>query len=192
MGKGSKKGSSFERAICKTLSLWLSKNKKDDIFWRTPGSGARATTRMKKQITTDDSAGDILAISKEGKIFTKNFLIEIKRGYSKQISLFPFIDFSVKVKKKPILFQWWIKAEKERKQHKRKWSIIIFKRDRKETCVFLSKKVFDIFIRLNKQKDIGRVSIFFNQYKFVVLPLNIFLKAVKINQFKRIINKERF
>jgi len=41
------KGSSFEREICTILSKWWTNNERDDVFWRTAGSGARATTRSK-------------------------------------------------------------------------------------------------------------------------------------------------
>jgi len=185
MAKGSQKGSGFERSICKTLSLWWTKNKRDDIFWRTSGSGGRATVRMKHQATTADSAGDIMAISEGGKIFTRNFLVELKRGYSKQISVLSFIDSLDKLKKKPILFDWWMKAEKERLQHKRKWSIIIFKKDRKQICVFLSQEVFNFFVKLKQKRQIKHLLITIDKkHKFVIFPLNSFLKIVKIDKFK--------
>ncbi len=55
------KGSNFEREICKLLSLWWTNDKRDDIFWRTSGSGARATTRSKTKQKTFGQYGDVQA-----------------------------------------------------------------------------------------------------------------------------------
>ena len=49
------KGSKYERDICKFFSLWLSKGKCDDWCYLTAGSGARATSRMKKKKDTANS-----------------------------------------------------------------------------------------------------------------------------------------
>ena len=82
-GHGMKKGSAFERAICKRLSLWWTENKREDVFWRTAGSGARATQRSKSRKTTYGQYGDVQAIDPIGEPLTKLCTIEIKRGYSK-------------------------------------------------------------------------------------------------------------
>lgn len=42
------KGSVFEREICKALGRWWTDGERDDIFWRTAGSGARATCRLER------------------------------------------------------------------------------------------------------------------------------------------------
>ncbi len=76
------KGGEFERNICKQLSLWWTENERDDIFWRTAGSGARHTTRQKKNISTENSAGDVCYIDQLGKPFIDYFLMELKRGYT--------------------------------------------------------------------------------------------------------------
>jgi hypothetical protein len=78
MGKKSKKGSAFERSTLKELSTWFSKGERDDIFWRTAGSGARATTRAKTGKMTADSAGDITAIHSSGKAIDKSFDLGIE------------------------------------------------------------------------------------------------------------------
>ena len=70
------KGSQFERQIAKELSKWFSRGERDDLFWRTAGSGARATTRMKQNIDTANSAGDLGFLHLEGKPFIDICLIE--------------------------------------------------------------------------------------------------------------------
>lgn len=81
-GGGSAKGSDFERLVCKQLSLWWSDGKNDDIFWRTAGSGARATNRAKQAKSTVAGHGDILAYHSDGEPLLRLFCFELKRGYN--------------------------------------------------------------------------------------------------------------
>ena len=81
--KGQGKGSSFERELCKKLSLWWTDGDREDIFWRTAGSGARATVRSKQGKQTAGQHGDIAATDPDGKDFLSVVTIEMKRGYNK-------------------------------------------------------------------------------------------------------------
>jgi len=76
------KGGDYEREVCKQFSLWWSDGKRDDIFWRTAGSGGRATIRAKSKIATANSSGDMCYLDDIGKPFIDYFLPEIKRGYT--------------------------------------------------------------------------------------------------------------
>ena len=78
----SQKGSAFERTISEQLSLWWSKNSRDDIFWRTSQSGGRATQRAKQGKLTFGQYGDIQAIDPSGQPLLDLLTIELKRGYS--------------------------------------------------------------------------------------------------------------
>ena len=61
------------------------------------------------------------------------------------------MDFIDKTGKDPILLEWWKKAEGERKEGNRKQSIIIFKRNRRNTCVMIRLKfLVDLVSRLSK------------------------------------------
>lgn len=195
------KGSQFERSIAKQLSLWYSRGERDDLFWRTAGSGARATTRMKQNIDTANSAGDLGFLHPDGKPFIDICLIEIKRGYNRkktspsaQLSALSLLDSPEGRKKKPVLFGWWEKAEQERKVHKRKYSIIIFRRDRHEACICMHKKTFTA---LEKR---SRKEFFFPQngtwlevqkegYHLKILLLEDFLKWCKPKYFFRKIKR---
>jgi len=77
------KGSAFERDVCKQLSLWWTHNERDDVFWRTSTSGARATTRRKAGLSTFGQYGDVQATDPIGQPLIDMFIIEIKRGYPK-------------------------------------------------------------------------------------------------------------
>jgi hypothetical protein len=77
-GGGKQKGSSFEREMCKKLSLWVSEGKHDDLFWRSAMSGGRATVRAKKGQTTASGHGDITAVTPGGNVLTDKYVIECK------------------------------------------------------------------------------------------------------------------
>lgn len=80
-----KKGSSFERDFSKILSLWWTQDldePREDVFWRSTTSGARATTRAKKGLNTYGQYGDIAAIDPIGDPLLRFVSIECKRGYS--------------------------------------------------------------------------------------------------------------
>jgi len=152
------KGGSFERTIAKELSLWFSNDERDDLFWRTAGSGARATTRMKKGVDTANSAGDIAYLHPTGKPFVDLCLVEIKRGYNKKktsqdsrLSVLLTLDIPMNRKNKPVLIKWWEKAEEERKVHGRKYSIIIFRRDRHNACICMDYGAFQEIEKRNKK-----------------------------------------
>mgnify|MGYP001577792191 CR=1 FL=1 len=77
-GFGKQKGASFERLICKTLSLWVSKGKRDDLFWRSAMSGGRASVQFKKGVVNKTQSGDITAIDPLGAPLLNKFFIECK------------------------------------------------------------------------------------------------------------------
>lgn len=198
MGKG-QKGNKFEREFCKQLSLWWSWNKRDDIFWRTSASGARATIRSRKNIKTADSYGDITAMRKSGKLLTQNCLIELKRGYTTKkgkkniswIDVLNIIDTTKNIKTKPALYEWWLKAEKQAKEAKRKYILIIFRRDRKEACLMLNEKIFLICNQysLSEIKYIKTIFKKAKNKKVIIININDFFKWCPPSTFKHILRK---
>jgi hypothetical protein len=81
MTEGKKKGSSYERLICKTLSKWISKGKgmRDDLLWRSASSGAVQTIHRKRgKKSYSSQAGDIAAIDPLGEKLTNKFAVECK------------------------------------------------------------------------------------------------------------------
>lgn len=81
-GGSSSKGSSYERELCKQLSLWWTDGAREDIFWRSSGSGARAKVRGRAGRNTAGQHGDVAATDPIGAPFIDTFTVEIKRGYS--------------------------------------------------------------------------------------------------------------
>ena len=77
-GYGKQKGGEYERTICKKLSLWVSGNQRDDIFWRSAMSGGRATVQRKKGISNKTQLGDITSIDPLGTFLVGIAIIECK------------------------------------------------------------------------------------------------------------------
>lgn len=147
MGKrSSQKGSRFERDICKFLSLWWTKGKRDDIYYRTAGSGARATNRSKQGKTTANSAGDVGALDSLGEPFLKKVSVEIKRGYN-QVETQHTVDVTPS-SKLPVLHEWIEQAKQSKRNAGATWWIVIHKRDSKDVVVHFP---WSLLVHLSKQ-----------------------------------------
>lgn len=136
-GGGSSKGSSFEREICKLLSLWWTSGERDDIFWRTAGSGGRATNRMKRGMSTSGAYGDLTFVDPIGADLLKLFCFELKRGYG-QWCVLDLID------KKPgsrasTAELFWQQATKSCEDARACYPVVIFRRDQKVSVVMSSR-----------------------------------------------------
>ena len=77
-GGGKSKGASFEREICRRLSLWISKGQQEDVYWRSSMSGGRSTVAAKRGKRLAAQAGDISCIHPVGQPFADKFYIECK------------------------------------------------------------------------------------------------------------------
>ena len=110
-GRGKSKGSAYERVICKKLSLWLSKGKRKDLFWRAAMSGGRATLGKKRGENLAHQAGDICAVHPDGHELTNTYFIECKHYRNLRFDRFLF--------GKGILAQFWKKVCKEAKAYER-------------------------------------------------------------------------
>jgi hypothetical protein len=84
---GSKsKGSSFERVICRKLSLLASDGKRTDLYWRSALSGGRARLQLNKDIINQTQAGDISSISELGFWLINVYTIEVKHYKDLQLT----------------------------------------------------------------------------------------------------------
>lgn len=137
------KGTPFERKICKLLSKWCSGGKSDAIFWRTSISGGRATVRAKKGLETPNSYGDVCAIDPLGIPLMDLVSIELKRGYSKQLTLQDLLDSN---QNEPLLLKFWKQAERDRVLGKRQWSWLIFQRDRRLACIIFNRSFWNFLV----------------------------------------------
>jgi hypothetical protein len=109
MGKA-QKGSRFERKVCVDLSKWWTNGKRDDVFWRSAGSGARAKTRGRRGKMTYGQSGDVAAIDPIGDPLIDFLTIELKKGYSK-FTLSDLIDKPTSASQQ--IVEKWIQQAKE-------------------------------------------------------------------------------
>jgi hypothetical protein len=134
MPGGSRKGSPFERAVCKQLSLWWSGGGADDLFWRSSASGARATVRGKKGKTTTGHGGDIACTSSAGQPLTDLIALELKRGYARA-TVADLLDRPEAAKEQA--YEEWIRqAENSAFNSLVPYWLLLHKRDRREAVCF--------------------------------------------------------
>jgi hypothetical protein len=137
----SSKGASFERWVCKRLSMWWSDGEDDSLFWRTSQSGGRATTRRKKGLKTVGHCGDICSTDPSSAPFTKLFAVEVKRGYAK-VSFADMLDRPPK--RKRTQFEEWITQAETARENAGAWSwMLITRRDSFLPLVFLPTRQLD-------------------------------------------------
>lgn len=146
------KGGQFEREICKQLSLWWTNDVRDDIFWRTSSSGARATQRTKQNKTTFGQYGDVQATDPIGQRLMDIVCIELKRGYRKA-SFSDWFDKKLRksktnVEDKNSIVSFIRQAERQALNAdndtdiKHGWWLIL-RRDRRETMLFMDENEWE-------------------------------------------------
>jgi len=134
------KGTKFERDICKRLSLWWTDGKRTDVFWRTSGSGARATTRSKQDKDTFGQYGDVCATDPIGLPLIHLCTIEIKVGYSRQ-TVFDLVDRLPSERKQP--YKKFInQAIQGAEQSGSLFWMLITKRRYKETLIIIPLSLY--------------------------------------------------
>lgn len=106
--------------------MWWSGGEADDWFWRTAGSGGRATNRAKQGKGTANSAGDIGAEHPEAQKLLAISTIELKRGYSNtdiqelldHKGKSPFREFIAQAERSAHIANtpyWWLVVQRDRR-----------------------------------------------------------------------------
>lgn len=188
MANGSAKGSSFERAICKQLSIWWTQDldtPRDDIFWRSSGSGARATVRHRKGISTANSEGDIVFIDPLGKPLMDLLCIELKCGYGD----WSIADHLETKQKKSQFWDFWRQAT-ESAFNKNAFAALIYKKDRRNAMIAFSNKFFYLLSARINMSGLQRIILQNTMVAINVLKLDDFLEMVD-PQIIKLIQKER-
>ena len=182
MGSGrSKKGSAFERVVCKQLSLWWSDGTNDSIFWRTSGSGARAKTRSKTGKKTFGQYGDVQATDPIGQPLIDWVTIEIKKGYSKNT----FQDLvDAMPTQKPVFGQFIDQARTDHANAESVWWMLISKRDQREALVTMP---LDLWKDLKEYQSINikpRALITTQHLKIAIITFKDFLSEIEPEFFQ--------
>ncbi len=128
---GSKaKGSSFERDVCKKLSLYITNGERADCLWRSSMSGGRATIQIKKGQENKAQVGDISSIDILSHKFISSFYVECK--HYRTLDLVPGLVHS-----RGALHSFWVKLVKDAKEAK-KCPALIAKQNHLPTLLLVS------------------------------------------------------
>lgn len=150
--KPSAKGAQFERSFSETLSLWVSGGKDKNIYWRSVGSGGRAT---RKQLTVH--VGDIACFPEKvniGQWLLDIFVIELK-----------FRDLSIgDIFKKP--FEWFIETGQKCRASNINLLPLVIMKDRSTLLTFS---------HINIIKDLSNK--YFQYNEFALFDFNIILNS---------------
>lgn len=186
MAAKSKKGSAFERAVCKDLSLWWTGGSSDDVFWRTAGSGGRATTRAKKGSATAGAYGDIGAVDPSGEALLKVVTLELKKGYTK---MSPFDMLDKPARAKPQEFEKWIEqaADSASQAKSFAWMIVYCRNHREAMACYPSRlhSVFDDTVKKSLERC-GKFCTIQARQKIHLLPFDEFLDCVTSGDIREI------
>jgi len=126
--------------MCVQLSLWWSKGKRDDIFWRSATSGGRGTMRSRSKKMTAGGHGDICAVDPIGEPLLDLMSIELKRGYSPNTP-YDLLDSYLDAYDNQIWEEWLCQAEREAKESGSYSWAIISKRDRRDPIIAIPSAV---------------------------------------------------
>lgn len=179
--KGHGKGSAFERQIAKMLSLWWSGGSRDDIFWRSQTSGARATQRKKSGKTTANQNGDLTAMDMIGQPLIDLVSIELKRGY-------PAFTIEGLVNrprlKKSVLKQFVEQCKREVEDTNRFWWLIVKQNQRQEVLIFpLSFQEWLRQKNFTKWRKLDHMTLRFEGESVGVVRLEEMLKIMPVEIF---------
>lgn len=168
-GKGKRKGSKFERLVCRMFSLWWTGGETKEAFWRSGGSGSMGTISKSKV-----HRGDIVQVQHE---------INYEGGKGHPISPFPgcieckhhaFID---PWKKNNKLFIWLDKlVSSEAGQDQ--VPLLVFKQNQRDIFI-----VFPVVEIPRPFKDPRQYYIMLHQKVYYMVPLKEFFKYVSVEEF---------
>lgn len=184
---GIKKGSAYEREFCKLLGLWWTGGERDDIFWRTAGSGGMATNRRRRGKAAAHQHGDIQATDPIGLPLTSLATIELKRGY-KDAHVGDMMDRSFDIE--PRIWEAFLEqAQRESNQAKTPHWILIVRRDKRVAVIYISLVFYgdliDVGANLREARPSARIRPIRGDRVFCC-HLDTFLKIVTPEHIKAV------
>lgn len=192
---GKSKGGNFEREIASKISLWFSEGKRDDIFYRSQSSGARATQRNKSGKKTEGQYGDIAASCSEGESLIKLWNIETKTGYclsksklkdgTKKITNWDILDLLDSKSQEPMFAQMWNQCVIDAEVSTRE-PILIFRRERKLPLITITGTYYSRLTNWFNVPDFMKIhfdlsNLYYPYSKVVIIKLDDFLKWIDPN-----------
>lgn len=139
------KGGNFEREVCAKISKWWTEGERDDIFYRSAGSGGRFTARKKSGKDTINGAGDVIISDPLGKPLMDKWSIECKTGYATkrdgEIIRWDVIDFLDSKQSNPVLQKMWDQCQRDADLSHRE-PILIFRRNGRTPCLMIRHQYY--------------------------------------------------
>lgn len=181
------KGGNFEREIASDLSKWWTQNMevvRDDIFYRTDGSGSRFTSRKKSGKNTAYQGGDITFSDPIGEPLIKNWNIELKTGYGikskikdknkkviKEITeRWDILDLLDSKQKEPVLMKMWKQCETDAKLTNRE-PILIFRRNNRKPCIMLTLIYYNNLADFFGTCNTKIISVYYSFQHYIIFTL---------------------
>lgn len=201
--RGSRKGTPFERKMCHWLDQWWAKGMNldpdDSYFWRTAGSGARATVRKKKGKKTASHDGDVTSVHPQSKWFSFLVTLELKKGYNKTANVHDLLDKPRRSKPSLIEIDFIGKA---RTAHAHTGSfawMVIHQRDRRRPMCYMPHRLLKAFVNQGCFKGLpntyGEISCIVRgktskeKEVICIVPLSYFLNHVTPSSVKALAKK---
>jgi len=155
-GYGKRKGSAFERKICKLLSLWWSEGKEEYLFWRSAGSGSVATVAARKGKRASTQIGDICAIDTRGQPLMDVIAIECK--HYRDLGLLNLFQRSPM---NSIAVKGYDKLARQLSREKvRKFPVAIVKGNSTKVLLLCDRKLHRAFAPVNPVVESGKFSFY--------------------------------
>ena len=180
------KGSSFERHVSKKLSLWVTKNESDNVFWRSITSGARATMRRRfNKSTVNEQFGDITSTDSSSKFFTDTLCIECKADG--KVDLW---DFAKKNIVSPNMYQFW-NTIKEEAKFTNKYPILIIKPNYKSVILVIGESLQQI-LDTNSFMELTPIFKFYEDTEDIfIYDFETIMNKCDIDKFKEDLEKAK-
>jgi len=116
----------------------------------------------------------MMSVSKVGKPFEDIFVMEFKKGYTKELSILSIVDG----KRKSILLDWWIKNEKIVTESERKFGLLVFRRDYRHTCIVMNLDLYSTLTHFCKEPQrTNLIDVYFTKInnRLIIMQLDFFL-----------------
>lgn len=174
-GGGKRKGSAFEREICRVISLFWSAGAYKDLCWRSASSGVRGTsTKTHSRSKVKGFYGDLVATSPLIEPLFQVFSIECK--FYKKIDVTEILR-GIKNNK---LLEFWIQAKRDA-QHSGRTPVLITKQNFLGTLLIVQMADADKLLH-TMDKPIKYMTI---AQELAIFNLDDFLKNVNRDRFIR-------
>ena len=178
-GGGKAKGKSFERGVCKILSLWITGADRSDILVPSTLSGGIVTRQIKQSCEqiSEHQVGDIAMAHPDAAEFINAFSVECKSYKDAGIQAVLYASsHALRTRDTVGLLGWWIQCQEDA-ANAGKVPLLVWKQNRRITMVGIGsalKRAMD-----EVWGPCGLWSVYFTHIDLWCAPLTSFLGTLK-------------